>query len=86
MDQEGRGGFGEVRHHFAIEVVGNFVAVGVVPGSPQVRQGERDAHLVVQVGHLVWVQEVVDDFQELMAGKEDLVKIGGIILIPLTPL
>ena len=38
MDQKGRGGFGEVSHHFAVQVVGNFLVVGVVQGNPQVRQ------------------------------------------------
>ena len=38
IDQEGRGGFAEVIHHFAVKVVGNFVVVGVVQGNPQVRQ------------------------------------------------
>ena len=38
MDQEGRGGFGEVGHHFAVKVVGDFVVIGVVQGNPQVRQ------------------------------------------------
>ena len=38
MDQEGRGRFGEVSHHFAVKVVGNFVVVRIVEGNPQVRQ------------------------------------------------
>ena len=38
MDQEGRRGFGEVSHHFAVKLVGDFVVVGVVQGNPQVRQ------------------------------------------------
>ena len=41
MDQEARGGFGEVSHHFAVKVVGDFVAVGVIQGNPQVGQWGR---------------------------------------------
>ncbi len=52
MDQEGRWGFGEVRHHFAVKVVGNFVVVGVVQRNPQVRQrGGQD--LRVNFDHIM---------------------------------
>jgi len=51
MDQEGRGGFGEVSHHFAVKVVGDFVVVGVVQGNPQVCQ-RRGQNLRVNFDHI----------------------------------
>ena len=38
MDHEGKGGFEEVSHHFAVKLVGDFVVVGGVQRNPQVRQ------------------------------------------------
>ena len=52
MDQEGQGEFGEVNYHFAVKVVGDFVAVGIVQGNPQVRQGGGQ-DLRVNFGHII---------------------------------